>query len=262
MSEQTMNFTKADYEAAIAVLGRAEEGKPVGIVNLTDEQVMVLDGVHAVQPTPMPWLETQGEIDKELVGKVALRALLGQGYVVPASRGEGQEVGIDAIPELTGTLVLRRTPQAILSIERVTSLGRHWVFCYLHEGYGILEEEVATSGHHTFSVYPEAFLGERLEKFLDPTSAAIMAGKPRTFTVPEFEAAGPTLPELSEALTVCVLSAVKVNDDMVRNVTVYSGPRGVFTLQGDVRDGVDDHLVLTEVGAGVVRGLPGKLLAA
>lgn len=257
-----MNFTKADYEAAIAVLGRAEAGKPTGIVNLTDEQVMALDGVQAVQPTPMPWLETQGDVDKELVVKVALRALLSQGLVVPASRGEGKEVGIDAIPELTGTLVLRRTAQAILSAERVTTLGRHWVFCYVHEGYGILEEEVATSGHHTFSVYPEAYLGERLEQYLDPTSAAIMAGKPRTFTVPEFEAAGASMPELTEALTVTVLSVVKVGGDTVRNATVYSGPRGVFTLEGGERDGVDDRLVFTEVGAATVRALPGKLLAA
>ncbi|MEV0892257.1 hypothetical protein [Promicromonospora sp. NPDC050262] len=262
MSGQTMNFTKADYEAAIAVLGRSEPGKPVGIVNLTDEQVMVLDGVQAFQPTPLPWLDAQGDVDKELVGKVALRALLGQGYVVPASRGEGQEVGIDAIPELTGTLVLRRTAQAIVAAERVTTLGRHWVFCYVHEGYGILEEEVATSGHHTFSVYPEAYLGERLEQYLDPTSAAIMAGKSRTFTVPEFEAAAPNLPELSEALTVTVLSVAKAGVDTLRNVTVYSGPRGVFTVQGDLRDGVADRLVLTEVGAAVVRDLPGKLLAA
>lgn len=229
MSEQTLNFTKADYEAAIAVVGRAEAGKTVPIVNLTDEQVMVLDGVQAAQPTPLPWLEAQGDVDRELVGKVALRALLGQGYVVPASRGEGKEVGIDAIPELTGTLVLRRTAQAILSVERVTTLGRHWVFCYVHEGYGILEEEVATSGHHTFSVYPEAYLGERLEKFLDPTSAAIMAGKPRTYSVQEFEAAAPSLPELTEALIVSVLSVAKVGAETVRNVTVYAGPRGVFT---------------------------------
>ena len=257
-----MNFTKADYDAAIAVLGRAEAGKATRIVHLTDEQVMVLDGVQAAQPTPMPWLETQGDVDKELVGKVALRALLGQGYVVPADRGEGEPVGIDAVPELTGTLVLRRTAQAILSVERVTSLGRHWVFCYVHEGVGILEEEVAASGHHTYSVYPEAFLGERLEKFLDPTSAAIMAGKSRTFTIPEFEAAGPSLPEVVESLTVSVLSVVKIGEETVRNATVYSGPRGVFTLEGDVRDGVDDRIVLTEVGAAVVRALPGKLLAA
>lgn len=257
-----MNFTKADFEAAIAVLGRSEEGKPVGIVNLTDEQVMALDGVQAVQPTAMPWLEAQGDIDKELVVKVALRALLSQGLVVPANRGEGKDVGIDAIPELTGTLVLRRTAQAILSAERVTTLGRHRVYCYVHEGYGVLEEEVANSGHHTFSVYPEAYLGERLEQYLDPTSAAIMAGKPRTFTVPEFEAAAPNLPELNEALTVTVVSVAKAGAETLRNVTVYSGPRGVFTVQGDLRDGVNDRLVLTEVGAAVVRALPGKLLAA
>ncbi|MEV0951722.1 hypothetical protein [Promicromonospora sp. NPDC050249] len=257
-----MKFTKADYEAAIAVLGRAEAGKAMRIVNLTDEQVMVLDGVQTAQPTPMPWLETQGDIDRELVGKVALRALLGQGYVVPADRGEGQPVGIDAIPELTGTLVLRRTPQAILTVERVTTLGRHWVYCYVHEGYGILEEEVATSGHHTYSVYPEEYLGERLEAFLDPTSAAIMGSKPRTFTVPEFEAAAATMPELTEALTVCVLSVAKIGGDTVRNATVYSGPRGVFTLEGGERDGVDDRFTFTEVGAAVVRALPGKLLAA
>jgi hypothetical protein len=262
LSEQTLNFTKADYDAAIAVVGRGEAGKATRVVNLTDEQLMALDGVQTTQPTPMPWLQTQGDIDKELVVKVALRALLSQGLVVPASRGEGKEVGIDAIPELTGTLVLRRTAQAILSVERVTTLGRHWVFCYVHEGYGILEEEVATSGHHTYSVYPEAYLGERLETYLDPTSAAIMAGKSRTFTVPEFEAAAPSLPELAEALTVCVLSAVKFGSDIVRNATVYSGPRGVFTLEGGERDGVDDRLVLAEVGSAVVRALPGKLLAA
>ncbi|WP_125773498.1 hypothetical protein [Antribacter gilvus] len=261
MTEGTMRFVREDVEAAQAVLGRAVEGRATHVVTLTDEQVVVLDGLQNEQVVPTPWLSAQVGADRELVGKVALRAMLSQGHVVPAPGTGGAEIGLEAVPEITGTLVLRRTSQAVLGFERVTSLGPSWVFCYVHDGGGVLEEEVTDSGHHSFSVYPVDFLTDRLGTYLDPTSAAVMSGAPRTLSTEELEQQRP--PELTEALVVTQVSAVRAPSDVMVTVSVYAGPRGVFVVRGGERttETGPAALTLTELGPAAVKALVRDLAA-
>lgn len=263
MTSQQMRFGTDDVEAARDVLGRAVAGEAVRVVTLTDEQVLVLDGVQHEQIVPLPWLDEQGEVDRELVGRVALRSMLSQGIVEARPRPDGEDVSIEAVPEITGSLVLRRTAQAILALERTTSLGKSWVFCYVHEGAGVLEEDVTTSGHHRFSVYSADLLGDRFGTFLDPTEAAVMAGRARTMTTEQFERDAPTMPELAEALVVTTLSVVRAGSETMINVSVYAGPRGVFVLRGGLNDDEGNAvLTLTEAGPSDVRSLPGELVVA
>lgn len=264
MTEQVMQFAAEDIEAAQSVLGRAVEGQATHVVTLTDEQLVILDGLHVEQVVPTPWLSAQEGADIELVGKVALRALLSRGLVVPAAReveGTEPDFGLDAVPEITGPLVLRRTAQAVLGFERTTSLGTSWAFCYVHDDGGVLEEEVVDSGHHKFSVYPLSVLDERLSVFLDPVGAAVMSGAPRAITTTELETDPPV--ELAEALAVTQVSAVRTGSDVMVTQTVYAGPHGVFALRGgDRADGsVAATLELVELGKAAVKRLPGRLAA-
>ncbi|MEL7975462.1 hypothetical protein AAG589_06315 [Isoptericola sp. F-RaC21] len=262
MSEQAVRFDDADLEAARSTLARAVDGAATHVVTLTDEQVMILDGLDREQIVPLPWLDEQEGADRALVGKVALRALLSQGVVVPGPGRDDDEVSLEAVPDITGPMLLRRTAQAILSAERVTSIDRSWVVCYLHDDAGVLEEEVSTSGHHRFSVYPVAYLGERLSTYLDPIAAAARDGEPLRLSTAELEERGATMPELTEARAVTTVSAVRSGVPELVNVTVYAGPLGTFVLEGGDRASTGGaELTLTEVAADRVRALPVELVA-
>lgn len=273
MTQETMRWSASDIAAAERTLERATAGEVTHVVTLTDEEIVILDGLQNPQIVAVPWLDAQEGADRALVGRVALRSLLARGLVVPAENaggepaaaGSGDErpaVGIEAVPEITGPLVLRRTATAILSAERTTALGRHWVYVYLHEDDRVLEEEVAPSGHHAFSVYPLAELAGRLAVFLDPGGKALLDGRTQTFTTEEFSARAPELPELAGALAVTTLGAVHAGSDVLVQVSVYATPDGVYVVRGGEHgaDGAPTTLTLSEIGAATVRRLPVELL--
>lgn len=157
MSEQqAMQFSADDVQAAQATLAQARDGEVAPIVILTDEEVTILDGVAQEQLVPTPWMDAQGDADRTLMGKVALRSMLSRELVLPVDTDDGS-IKIKAHPGITGPLVLRRTAQEILSVERTSSNGKDWLFAYVHIEDGrstVLEEEITGSGHHAFSVYP------------------------------------------------------------------------------------------------------------
>lgn len=268
MSEPTvMRFSETDIEAARATLAKAKPGEVVGIVMLTDEEVMVLDGLQNEQLVPTPWLEQQEGADKELMGRVALRSLLAREMAIPEENPADGSVKVRAHPGITGPLVLRRAGRAIVSLERTTSQGKQWVFCYVHEEDGaatVLEEEITGSGQHGFSVYPREYLGERLQFFLDPTDAATLNGRTRTVSAAELEQAARTMPELNEAVAVSILTGIVKGRDRLVNLSVYAGPHGVHVVRGSERDGNGDPVTysLTETGTRGLRALPDELVAA
>lgn len=269
MTQQpTMQWSAADIAAAEQTLARTAPGEVTHVVTLTDEEVAILDGLQNPQLVPLPWLDAQEGADRTLVGRVALRSLLARGLVVPSEEerppGPGGEpqVGIDAVPEVTGPLVLRRTASAILSADRTTALGKHWVYVYLHDEDRVLEEEVGPSGHHSFSVYPLAELAGRLAVFVDPAAKAVLDGRARTFTTEQFAAEARTSPELSGAVAVTVLGAVRAGSDTLVRVSVYATPDGVYVVRGGEHgaDGAPVTLELSEVGPATLRRLPAELL--
>ncbi|WP_277208427.1 hypothetical protein [Isoptericola croceus] len=261
-----MRFSPDDVAAARKTLEQARAGEAVPIVILTDEEVVILDGLEHDQLVPTPWLEAQEGADRSLVGRVALRSLLAREMVLPASVTDGS-VRITAHPGITGPLVLRRTAQEILSAERTTSGGKHWAFAYVHDEDGskvVLEEEISDSGHHAFSVYPFDHLGERWEAFLDPTGVAVMGGKATTIPADALPTQAPELPQLKDAVAVSVVSAVRKGQDFLVNASVYAGPHGVHVLRGEGRDaaGGPASYVLQEVGPRGLRALPEELVSS
>lgn len=270
MTQQTMRWSAADIAAAEQTLARSTAGEVTHVVTLTDEEVTILDGLQNPQLVVLPWLDAQEGADRSLVGRVALRSLLARGLVVPTEeQAAGQadadgapQVQIEAVPEVTGPLVLRRTASAILSAERTTSLGKHWVYLYLHEDDRVLEEEVGPSGHHAFSVYPLAEVAGRVAVFADPAAKAVLDGRSQTFTPDELAAQAPTLPELADAVAVTTLAGVRAGSDVLVQVSVYATPDGVYVVRGTEHgeDGAPVTLTLSEVGPATVRRLPLELL--
>ncbi|MEU2199801.1 hypothetical protein [Isoptericola sp. NPDC019482] len=263
---KVMRFSEEDRAAARTTLEQARAGEVVPIVILTDEEVTILDGLEHEQLVPTPWLDAQTGADRSLVGRVALRSLLARELVVEAGAPSGGTVAITAHPGITGPLVLRRSAREIVSVERTSSSGKHWVFAYVHhEGGGavVLEEEIVAAGQHAFSVYPLEVLGERLEKFLDPTGAAGSGGEARTYDAPSLERQAAGLPALSEAVAVSIVSGVRRGRDELLSASVYSGPRGVHVLRGS-RHGQDGEPVeysLQEVDSRALRALPAEMVA-
>lgn len=267
MSEQkAMQFGPDDVAAARATLAQAREGEVVGIVILTDEEVTILDGIEHEQLVPTPWLDAQGDADRSLLGRVALRSMLSRELVQPVDTDDGS-TKIRAHGGITGPLVLRRSAQEILSVERTSSAGTDWLFAYVHIEDGrstVLEEEISSAGHHIFSVYPEALLGERFEKFFDPTGTALLGTAPKTYSAQAFEAAVPNLPQLKEAVAVSLVSGVARGSDKLLNASVYAGPHGVYVLRGTehTQDGTPVTYSLQEVSSRGLRSLPGELVPA
>ncbi|MEU4388378.1 hypothetical protein [Promicromonospora sp. NPDC023805] len=270
MSEQkAMQFGPDDVEAARVTLAQARDGEVVGIVILTDEEVSILDGLEHEQLVPTPWIDAQGEADRSLMGRVALRSMASRELVVPAGTDESGNgvIAIKAHPGITGPLVLRRSAREIVSVERTSSNGTDWLFAYVHhedDKAVVLEEEISGHGHHVFSVYPEALLGERFEKFLDPTSAALMGTSAKTYSAEALQAAVASLPQLKEAVAVSVVSGVARGSDELLNVSVYAGPHGVHVLRGTEHDPAREPVTysLQEVGSRGLRALPAEVIPA
>jgi hypothetical protein len=269
MSEnKVMEFGPEDVAAARATLAQANDGEVVSVVMLTDEEVMILDGLEHEQLVPTPWIDAQGDADRSLMGRVALRSLASREMVLPAGTdAEGRVTAIKAHPGITGPLVLRRSAQKILSAERTSSNGKDWLFAYVHHEDGrstVLEEEITGEGRHAFSVYPEALLGERFEKFFDPTGAALLGTAPRTYSAAELEAAIPGMLQLKEAVAVSIVSGVARGSDKLLNASVYAGPHGVHVVRGTEHDaqGAPVTYTLQEIGSRGLRALPGELVPA
>lgn len=270
MSEnKAMEFGPDDVTAARATLAQARDGEVVSVVLLTDEEVMILDGLEHEQLVPTPWIDAQGTTaDRSLMGRVALRSLVSREMVLPAGTdAEGRVTAIKAHPGITGPLVLRRSAQQILSVERTSATGKDWLFAYVHHEDGrsaVLEEEITGEGHHAFSVYPEALLGERFEKFIDPTETALLGTAPRTYSAAQLEAAAPSLPQLKEAVAVSIVSGVARGSDKLVNASVYAGPHGVHVVRGTEHDaqGAPVTYSLQETGSRGLRALPSELVPA
>ena len=59
MTTSTMRWSPSDVAAAQAVLDRATVDETTPLVTLTDEEVVILDGLENAQLVPTPWLDAQ-----------------------------------------------------------------------------------------------------------------------------------------------------------------------------------------------------------
>ncbi|MUK03588.1 hypothetical protein GM708_17825 [Vibrio cholerae] len=249
MSTQQIEWTARDIECARSLLdGPAEAGRLLPA--LTDEEIVALDGVERSQLVPLPFLD-RNDGDKRLMATVALRGLLAKQIAYPTVQ-EGQTTpdGLGAIDEITGILTLRRTGQRIVSGERRSAAGVHWLFGYVHGGR-VLEEQISDAGVHAFEVYPVQELADRLALLVDPQSAAGADGAVDVVPEARFEALAPEI--FGDSLAVTTVVAGGTDPGSQAALTVYASADRVRTLDAAApRDGAD--YTITEVSADTLRG--------
>lgn len=245
MSTSTMKWTQRDVECAAKVLAQASpEG--TALTTLTDEEIVALDGVQHEQIVALPWLSSQDAGNKDLMCAVALRGLLAKEYVYPVVfEGETEPSRLHAIEEITGSLTLRRSGDAVVSVERTVSTGKRWLYAYVHVE-GVLLEEVDDGGLHGFTVVSRGKATERLAAFVDPENAATRDTEPAVYTEPAFEQHAATA--LADTRAASNVVAFTTASDDFPTVTVYTGPSGVHVLTPRV-EGETVSLELKEASA-------------
>jgi len=263
-----MTWSTSDIAAARATLSRATAGEVSHVFSLTDEEIVVLDGVQHAQLVTTPYLDGLTDAERDLAPRVALRSLVVRDLVSatrepdPADPDGEPAVGLTAVEEITGPLVLRRTADAICTIERTTTLGKHWVYLYRHEGDVVLEEEVSVEGAHAFSVYPADVARARVADFLDPARSAVLDTRARTLTREELTATAAQDPALASALDVSTIAGVVAGSDRVEVVTVYTTADAVHVLRGSEHDDAGDPATfsLQEASRATLEGLADEVL--
>lgn len=248
MTAQPIEWTTRDLESARKVLALSFE-ESEGLPTLTDEELVALDGVDREQFVALPFLEKH-EDQKYLAATVALRSLMSKGIAFPVvEEGYNEPTRLNATERVTGIMTLRRTASRIVTGQRTSQVGRHWLFAYIHDEI-VLEEEVNDGGVHAFVVYPLARLAERLAVLGDPENSAAADGEPVVLPQGEFEKTG--APLLAQSRAVTVYTGASGGPETFTNLTVYTAPSAVKTLAAAETEGSVDFTI-TDVSASSLR---------
>ncbi|AXK46145.1 hypothetical protein [Brachybacterium saurashtrense] len=178
-------FSAEDVEIATALLTQPLEQPVTEVVTLTDEELMALDGIEQEPLTPTPWVSgsAEDEDSRALVAAAAMRSMISRGIVSSAAvldprryeDGSQEQARIVAVPALQGTMVLRRTADAVLIAERQTERGTAYGYFYLFHvdgGVRVLWEAFDATGFHLFFLLEGGTLPEQLRAFVDPVAGA------------------------------------------------------------------------------------------
>ncbi len=231
------NWTQQDADAALAVLAGVTD-TPREVIILTDEEVVALDGLQNEQLVPTPWLDAQ-EITRDQLGGIALRGLIARKLVAlgPTFTPDGQPTGeydLTAEQSITGALMLRRTAQTLVRMDRSSNAGDRWLFAYVHRGRGVLIEDVDPNGLHVFGATTIAGAVEYLRSIANFSDAPGTPSPPIRYTATEFESLT-TVPEPFEgAEGISKLAIVNHGSDDVQAAVVYGGPSKLGLLVPDV----------------------------
>lgn len=238
--EPAFQWTDTDAAAAKEVLAEAQGSRPPReLIVLTDEEVVVLDGLKHAQLVPTPYLDAT-KPDLEVVAGTALRGLLARMLVAPRpildAAGEPTgETKLTATKEILGSLMLRRTASTIVQIERQTNSGARWVFSYTHPGFGVLLEDVDANGLHVFGASDADGMVEYLDEIVNPAQVAGGEGPATHWSAAEFEALAEMPDAFAGAEATLVITAFNHGDDQVTSRVVYAGPQtlGLLVVEPD-----------------------------
>jgi hypothetical protein len=248
VTAQPIEWTTRDLESARKVLALTPE-ESQGLPTLTDEEIVALDGIEREQFVALPFLEKHEE-QKYLAATVALRSLMSKGIAFPVvEEGYNEPTRLNANERVTGIMTLRRTASRIVTGQRTSQVGRHWLFAYVHDEL-VLEEEVNDGGIHAFVVYPASRLAERLAVLGDPENCASADNSPVMLEQAAFEEAG--APLLAQSRAVTVYTGASGGPETFTNLTVYSAPDSVKTLTAEEADG-SAMFTITGVSASSLR---------
>ncbi len=231
-AEPRFAWTPQDAAAAAAVLAEVSDEVREVIV-LTDEEVVALDGLQHAQLVPTPWLDAQ-EISRDQLGGIALRGLIARAMVAlgPKAGPDGQPTGeLDLVANtaITGTLVLRRTAQRLVRVEKRSNAGVRWLFAYVHDD-GVLIEDIDPNGLHGFGVTTPAGAAAFLRAATNDYDAAGTATDTLTYSTPEFEALTDEPAPFAGAETAAVFGGYRFGSESAQAGVIYAGPERVGLL--------------------------------
>lgn len=236
-------ITERDMLGAMEVLsGTAPEPEP--LIVLTDEEIMALDGLSALEILGSPYL-SQGAVDAEASAAAALRSLVARGMVRTGSaerderENEGEAVSGDADPSqrpvqldrrLAGVVTLRRIPEAMVISERTLEGGATTLAHYFFPRSGVLEEYITVDGFHHFSVPHLDAVAARIQRFVDPFEVADADGEPQSMALQEAASSF----DVDDTRSLTVLTAVA--DEGGRRATIAATSDRVQVLDNGALD--------------------------
>ena len=236
-------ITERDMLGAMEVLsGTAPEPGP--LIVLTDEEIMALDGLSALEILGSPHL-SQGAVDAEASAAAALRSLVARGMVRTGSaerderENEGEAVSGDADPSqrpvqldrrLAGVVTLRRIPEAMVISERTLEGGTTTLAHYFFPRSGVLEEYITVDGFHHFSVPHLDAVAARIQRFVDPFEVADADGEPQSMALQEAASSF----DVDDTRSLTVLTAVA--DEGGRRATIAATSDQVQVLDNGALD--------------------------
>lgn len=233
-------ITERDMLGAMEVLaGTAAEPEP--LIVLTDEEIMALDGLSALEILGSPYL-SQDAVDAETSAASALRSLVARGMVRTGSaqrEEEGEAVSGGADPSqrpvqldrrLAGVVTLRRIPEAMVTSERTLEGGTTTLAHYFFPRSGVLEEYITVDGFHHFSVPHLDAVAARIQRFADPFEVADADGEPQSMALQEAVASF----DVDDTRALTVLTAVA--DEGGRRATIAATSAQVQVLDNGALD--------------------------
>ena len=120
-------------------------GTSTHVVDLTDEEILGIDGPRSDQVAPLPWAGRHTPEETELAAEVGLRSLVTRGAL------DADEDGVRLPAELGDALDLRHGAQTIVYADHSTPTTQETRVLYIHPE-AVLTESVNAAGVHRFRV--------------------------------------------------------------------------------------------------------------
>ena len=213
------------------------EGSLRHVADLTDEEILAIDGPTSEQVAPLPWAGTRTTEETELAAEVGLRGLLTHGHL------DADEDGLELPPDLAASLALRHDARAIVYADHSTRSEQETRVLYLHDDDTALVETVNGAGVHRFT---RGDLGRAASDLAAWSVPQLHEGQGRI----EGEGLPPELEGLQSVVFVDVVTLTRGGDVETRSLTFYR------LADGSLAEGLEtpDHLDLPPRTQEEIRG--------
>jgi hypothetical protein len=207
----------------------------IEIVQLTDEEVALLDAPGADHVAPLPWLEAVPPEHRDTALAVAARNLVVRGLALPSLLDDCTGDLSIALPvDVHAVLVARRAASTVAIAQRRTAEVTATRVLYVQGGDGSVEEHVSPGGLHTFTAGPLDAAVRELAGFADPDGAASVDGESDELNLADIATGSAPVDRLAESRHVTVVSVVALGrggEPVERRLSVYALPDRVMVAE-------------------------------
>lgn len=219
--------------------------EPTGVMVLTDEELLALDGTGHPPVVALPWASAQ-ETANEVLAGVAARSLIARGLLVTAADARKHTNIPEAVlserelvlaQELNGIAVLRKVAKGLVSFNRVVADGEgdqqmHHLYYYLQQDGLALEEEVTPNGMHHFTVLRVAEDARvRIRVLLDAHGAAARNTEAEQVDLSQVADDSDLGRTLLDARAITSGTSIAAGSDATKNLVFYTASDRVLLSQ-------------------------------